>query len=76
MSGAMWVTSYFFYKKSYLKYDRFVIAIASIFLSTKVFNEYQSIEHFCKGYHKVVEMSKGITPARKLEDKVSEPIYF
>lgn len=76
MSGAMWVASYFFYKKSYLNHDRYVIWIAAIFLSTKVFNEYQKIEHFWTGYHKVVNIGKGIIPPPPLDREEVSLCFF
>ncbi|CAI2376246.1 unnamed protein product [Moneuplotes crassus] len=72
MSGAMWLTSYFFYKKSYLNYDRFGICIAALFLCSKIFNEYIATKYYCESYYKIMFVHRGVIPKPLDEKKLKE----
>ncbi len=67
----MLIASYFFYKKSYLNYDRMIVCAASLFLASKIFNEYGMIKQFIDSYYQVVNLANGVETPPKLEAEVS-----
>jgi hypothetical protein len=48
----MQITNFFFLKRSFLNYDRFLVATAAMFLAGKIFNENKRIESFSSNYLK------------------------
>jgi len=50
VSAAMLITNFFFTKRSFMSYDRFLIGIAALFLASKIYNENKWIDQFSKNF--------------------------
>lgn len=59
ISTAMLISSYFFIKKDYLEYDRYLICTAALFMASKLNNEHKGIEFFVLSYFKLLNKIKG-----------------
>ena len=54
------ITHYFFIKKDYLEYDRYLICVSALFLASKIHNEHKSIDYFVLAYSKAMNRIKEI----------------
>ena len=74
LSSSMLITNYFFVKKDYMEYDRYLIWVASLFLASKLNNEHKSIDYFVLAYSKVMNRIKEISTDPPLLPEEKEKI--